>query len=149
MIKRACDLRVLIQAVCAVQDYDLSVKAIKLTLGDWIILNNILKLFAIFVRLSKKLQGERYLTMNYVIPQYLQLLHKLELLRVHFGLNTVLGKGCIAAYDKMDKYYNIVKTQTFAVTATICDPRFNFNVFHNLYQGPSENAHKVRIRKQF
>jgi hypothetical protein len=47
--------------------------------------------------------------MNYVILQYLQLLHKLELLRVHFSLNTVLGKGCIAVYNKMDKYYNIVK----------------------------------------
>jgi hypothetical protein len=55
IIKRACDLRVPIQAVCAIQDYDLSVKAIELTLGDWMILNDILKLFIIFVRLSKKL----------------------------------------------------------------------------------------------
>jgi hypothetical protein len=34
MIKSVCDLRVPIQAVCAVQDYDLSVKAIELTLSD-------------------------------------------------------------------------------------------------------------------
>ena len=34
MIKRACDLQVPIQAVCAVQDYDLSVKALELTLSD-------------------------------------------------------------------------------------------------------------------
>jgi hypothetical protein len=85
--------------------------------------------------------------MNYVIPQYLQLLHKLELLRSYFSLNTVLRKACTATYDKMDKYYHMIKTQTFAVTATICDPRFNFNVFHNLYQGPLENTHKVRIQK--
>jgi hypothetical protein len=34
---------------CAVQDYDLSVKAIELTPSNWMILNDILKLFAIFV----------------------------------------------------------------------------------------------------
>jgi hypothetical protein len=55
MIKRVCDLRVPIQAVCAVQDYDLSVKAIELTPGNWMILYNILKLFTIFVQPSKKL----------------------------------------------------------------------------------------------
>jgi hypothetical protein len=60
--------------------------------------------------------------MNYTIPQYLRLLHKLELLRTHFSPNTVLRKACTAAYDKMDKYYHIIKTQTFAIIATICDP---------------------------
>ena len=49
----------------------------------------------------------------------------------------------------MDKYYHMIKTQTFAITTTICDPRFNFNVFYNLYQGPLDNTHKVRIQKQF
>ena len=67
MIKRAYDLRVPIQAVCAVQDYDLSFKALELILKDWMILNDILKLFAIFVRPSKKLQGEKYPIMNYAI----------------------------------------------------------------------------------
>ena len=34
IIKKVCDLQVPIQAVCAVQDYDLSVKVLELTLSD-------------------------------------------------------------------------------------------------------------------
>ena len=60
--------------------------------------------------------------MNYAILQYLQLLHKLELLKEHFGSNTILKKACTSAYDKMEKYYNMIKAQNFAVVATICDP---------------------------
>ena len=55
MIKRAFDLQKAIQLVCATQDFDLSVKALELTQGDWLILNSKVKLFAIFVRPSKKL----------------------------------------------------------------------------------------------
>src|SRR5277367_3666935 len=150
MIKRVCDLRVPIQAVCAVQDYDLSVKVLELTLSDWMILNDILKLFAIFVRPCKKLQGEKYPTMNYAIPQYLRLLHKLELLRTHFRAQTTLGQAYTSAYTKLDEYYKMIKKQDFAVVATVCDPRFNFNVFHNLYKdSPHANTHKTRIQKQF
>jgi hAT family C-terminal dimerisation region len=43
----------------------------------------------------------------------------------------------------------MIKKQNFATVATICDPRFNFNVFQNLYQGAIGNAHKTRIQKQF
>ena len=109
-----------------------------------------LKLFTIFVQLSKKLQGERYPTMNYAILQYLQLLHKLELLRTHFGANTTLGQACTSASAKLDEYYKMIKKQDFAVVATVCDPWFNFNVFHNLYKdSPHANTHKIQIQKQF
>ena len=44
----------------------------------------------------------------------------------------------------------MIKKQDFAVVATVCNPRFNFNVFHNLYKdSPHANTHKIRIQEQF
>jgi hypothetical protein len=81
-----------------------------------------LKLFAIFIRPSKKLQGEKYPIINYAIPQYLRLLYKLELLKTYFGANTTLEQACTSAYVKLNGYYKIIKKQDFAVVATVCDP---------------------------
>jgi hypothetical protein len=89
-----------------------------------------------------------YPIINHAIPQYLQLLHKLELLRTHFGANTVFRKAGTSASNKMEKYYNMIKRQSFATVATICDPRFNFNVFQNLYK-VNGNTHITRIQKHF
>jgi hypothetical protein len=47
--------------------------------------------------------------MNYAVLQYLRLLNKLELLRMHFGSNTVLGKAYTSAYDKLSEYYTLIK----------------------------------------
>jgi hypothetical protein len=52
MIKGACKLQIPITAVCTIQDYDISVRALMITPYDWSILDNIQKLFAIFVRPS-------------------------------------------------------------------------------------------------
>ena len=150
MIKRAFEMQKAIQSVCITQDFDLSVKALELTQGDWLILNDMLKLFAIFVRPSKKLQGEKYPTMNYAIPQYLRLLHKLELLRTYFRANTTLRQACTSVYAKLEEYYKMIKKQNFVVVAIVCDPRFNFNIFQNLYKdSPNTNIYKIRIQKQF
>lgn len=44
----------------------------------------------------------------------------------------------------------MIKKQDFAVVAIVCDPRFNFNIFHNLYKdSPQANIYKIWIQKQF
>jgi hypothetical protein len=87
--------------------------------------------------------------MNYAIPQYLQLLNKLELLRTHFNSNTTLGKACTAAYDKLHDYYLLIRKQNYGAVATICDPRFNLNVFLNLWPDPRNDSNRNRVRLQF
>jgi hypothetical protein len=87
--------------------------------------------------------------MNYAVLQYLRLLNKLELLRTHFGSNTVLGKACTSAYNKLSEYYTLIKRQNHSVVATICDLRFNFNVIQNLWPDSDGNAQRTRVRKQF
>jgi hypothetical protein len=71
MLNHACTQEEAINAVCASQQIDISVRGIKLTNGDWVILHHLLNLFEIFVHPSQKLQVSTYLTMNYAILQYL------------------------------------------------------------------------------
>jgi hypothetical protein len=71
MINHACTQEEAINAVYASQQIDISVRSIKLTDGDWIILHHLLELFKIFVHASRKLQASTYPTMNYAILQYL------------------------------------------------------------------------------
>jgi hypothetical protein len=60
---------------------------------------------------------------------YYSLIVSSLLSRAHFSSNTVLGKAYTSTYDKMEQYYNMIKTQSFAIVVTICDPQFNFNIF--------------------
>src|SRR5450432_1729998 len=87
--------------------------------------------------------------MNYAIPQYLQLLNKLELLRTHFNSNTTLGKACTAAYDKLHNYYLLIRKQNYGTVAMICDLWFNLNVFLNLWPDPRNDSNRNRVRLQF
>lgn len=149
MIKIACSLQAPITAVCATQEFDLSVKQLMLSATDWLLLNSLLKLFIIFVHPSKKLQGNIYPTMNYAIPQYLRLLNKLQLLQAAWGGKSPLGLACAAAYNKLDEYYTTARKQNYAIVATVCDPRFNFNVFQNLWPDSSSDGRRLQVRKQF
>src|ERR1700722_15818042 len=129
MIDLACKLQIPITAVCATQNFDQSMKELILTSEDWLLLQEVVKLLNIFVRPSKRLQGSVYPTLNYAIPQYLKMLKKLESCRTLWGVESVLGQACTAAHVKLSDYYTLIRGQSHAVVATICDPRFNLNVF--------------------
>jgi hypothetical protein len=58
-----------ITAVCASQTIDLSVRESMLTQKDWSILHKLHEFFMIFVHPTRKLQGTKYPTLNYAIPQ--------------------------------------------------------------------------------
>ena len=138
-------MQVPITSVCVVQDFDSSVKEFMLTMPDWLLLNTVLKLFTIFIQSYKKLQGDTYPT----IPQSPPLLNKLKFLQTTCREESPLGLDCTAAYDTLNEYYTTAQQQNYATVATICDQRFNFNVFQNLWPNSNHDVQKSCVRKQF
>jgi hypothetical protein len=43
----------------------------------------------------------------------------------------------------------MIKRQNYGFVATVCDLRFNINVFQNLWPGLDGNANRNRVRIQF
>jgi hypothetical protein len=67
-----------------------------------------------------------------------------------WGASSALGVACQKALDKLDEYYNAILTHGHASIATICDPRFNFNVFNIVMESNREdNGKKARIKGHF
>jgi Domain of unknown function (DUF4413) len=146
MLNYACIQEEAINAVCASQQVDISVRSIKLTDGDWVILHQLIRLFEIFVHTSRKLQGSTYPTMNYFILQYLQLGKKLKQYQESVGRDSAVGIAAQKSIDKLDEYYNMLHQTTYAGIATICDPRFNFSVFQVVLPSSSEDRKRQKLR---
>ena len=100
-----------------------------ITRPDWAILQDLLKLFEIFVHPTKKLQALTYPTLNYAILQYLQMIKKLKDLQQKLGYSSPIAIAAQKALDKLNEYYNDLNSHAHSSIATICDPRFNFHVF--------------------
>ena len=66
-----------------------------------------------------------------------------------WGLGPPLGLACQKALDKLNEYYNAVQSHTYLSIATICDPRFNFNVFNILMPSSTNNTKKAKIKSRF
>jgi hAT family protein len=55
----------------------------------------------------------------------------------------------MAAHSKLSGYYTLIRGQSHAVVATICDPRFNLNVFKILWPKQADDIKRARILVQF
>ena len=145
MINHACTQEEAINAVCASQQIDISVRSIKLTDGDWVIIYHLLKLFEIFVHVLQKLQGSTYPTMNYAILQYLQIIKKLKEFQQTVGCNTAIGLAAQKSIDKLSEYYNMLHNTTYAGIATIYDLRFNFSVFQVVLPSSLDDCKRQKL----
>jgi len=146
MINHVCTQEEAINAVCASQQIDILVRTIKLTDSDWAIIHHLLKLFEIFVHPSRKLQASTYPTMNYAILQYLQIIKKLKEFQQTIGHNTAIGLATQKSIDKLNEYYNLLHSSTYAGIATICDPRFNFSVFQVVLPSSQDDRKRQKLR---
>ena len=66
-----------------------------------------------------------------------------------WGIGSPLGLAYQKALDKLNEYYNGVQSHAHSSIATICDPRFNFNVFNILMLNSTNNTKKAKIKSGF
>ena len=148
MLKTAYLQKGLITAVCASQRINLLVQSIMLTSLNWVLLQEVLELFAIFVYTTKKLQGLLYLTLNYTIPQYYIMIKKLKEKRSKWG-NLLISLALKEALDKLNEYYNNLNAYAHLSIATICDLWFNYSLFSRLLPESTENHKRAKILTNF
>jgi hypothetical protein len=125
---------------------------IALTAIDWAMLHDLLKLFYIFVRPTEKLQGSSYPTLNYAVPQYMRMIKKLEDIGRELPEQSPIATASLIALKKLNDYYTLAtnQQQSHSTIATICDPRYNFNVFNIIWKDDSTHStRKNRARAQW
>jgi hypothetical protein len=83
------------------------------------------------------------------VLQYLRFLNKLELLQTAWGNKSLLALACTTVYNKLNKYYTIIQQKNYTIVVTVCNPRFNFNIFQNFWPNSNYNRQKSCIKKQF
>ena len=148
MINTALKLQNSIVALCALQQLDLSMREIALSDIDWSTLHLLLKLFYIFIRPTEKLQASSYLTLNSAVPQYMRMIKKLEEMKEEQEHQSTITKAITMAIKKLDEYYTLATNQQWShsTIATICDPRYNFNVFDIIWDKSMQITKKNRAK---
>jgi hypothetical protein len=107
MLENALKLKQPINALCASQTMDLSMRNIIITLIEWQVLHGLRAFFKIFVKPAEQVQADSYLTLNVCIPHYLRLLNKLKAMQNAPLTIATISAACEAAYNKLDTYYNL------------------------------------------
>jgi hypothetical protein len=151
MIDTALKLQRPITALCASQQLDLSIKDIALTAIDWKTLEDLSHFFYIFIRPTQKLQASSYPTLNYAVIQYMRMSQKLEVLKSSYTEHSTMYEAITVALKKLDDYYTLATNQqrSHSTIATICDPRYNFNVFDIIWPKSTYDVRKRRAKAQW
>jgi len=116
--------------------------------SDWEFLTEVSLLLNPFKQVTERISGQHYATFNVVLPFYNFLMDHCEESRTKY-LNWRKGmtrstyrtmtstsdtlkdliKGTTAAYEKLDKYYNI--QSDYAIAALVVDPRLNVSFYQD------------------
>jgi hypothetical protein len=148
MLKNALKLKQLINALCALQTMDLSMRDIIITSIEWQVLHRLKAFFKIFVKLAEQVQADNYLTLNMCIPHYLWLLNKLKVMQNAPLKTAAISTACKASYSKLDTYYNLITNQglSYLLIATICNLRFNLSIYEYYMPDSTDVIKRDRAR---
>ena len=150
MLAIALEQRLAINAVCITQQFDSSVRDIRLLDEDWDQLESISSFFKVFVSTTVKMQSTSYPTLNEVIPRYHLLIKNVTEQLRKYPLNSILLKACLISIGKLREYYiGTAINHSYAGIATVCDPRFKLTVFNKLLPPNSLDTFKKTVEKQF
>ncbi|KFX93411.1 hypothetical protein O988_06834 [Pseudogymnoascus sp. VKM F-3808] len=140
-----------VKAIGQKPQLDISMKDIALTSNDWAIIEDLERLFLVFLKPSRRLQSDSYPTLNFTIPLYLKMINKVKLLQEELGISSTIGLACGAALRKLNEYYTLATNQQckHSAVATICDPRMNHGVFKKIYPNSIDDIRRSRARAQF
>lgn len=151
MLENALKLEQSINALCASQTMDLSMRDIIITPIEWQVLHGLKAFFKIFVKPAEQVQADNYPTLNVCIPHYLRLLNKLKAMEIAPLTTAAISAACKASYSKLDTYYNLITNQgsSHSSIATICDPRFNLSIYEFYMPSSADALKRDRARAQF
>ncbi|KFY06197.1 hypothetical protein V491_08791, partial [Pseudogymnoascus sp. VKM F-3775] len=151
MLENALKLEQPINALCASQTMDLSMRDIIITSIEWQVLHGLKAFLKIFVKPAEQVQADNYPTLNVCIPHYLRLLNKLKAMENAPSTTAAISTACKASYSKLDTYYNLVTNQgsSHSSIATICDPRFNLSIYEFYMPNSVDAPKRDRARAQF
>src|SRR3979411_133021 len=82
--------------------------------------------------------------LNYGVVQYMRMTQKLEVFKSTFKEHSSMHDATIAALKKLDEYYTLATNQqrSHSTIATICDPRYTFNIFDIIWPKSTHDARK-------
>ena len=150
MLAIAIEQRLAIDAVCITQQFDSSVRDIRLLDEDWDQLESISSFFKVFVSTTVKMQSTSHPTLNEVIPRYHLLIKNVTEQLQKYPSGSIISKACLTSLGKLRDYYiGTVINHSYAGIATVCDPRFKLNVFNKLIPPSSLTTFKKTVEMQF